>query len=229
MVRAFIPARAGSRRLPNKNIVPFFGHPLMAYTIRAAISSGVFSEVYVSTDSEEYARIARAYGAASVMRPEELAQDDSPDYEWIAHMLQATGTGDFAVLRPTNPFRSVATIQGAANLFKSHPEVSEVRALRPSSEHPFKTWAVMGEYCLPVMENTGYLYPTQRLLPTFVQAAGIEVRRMDAPTTLTVPYLVSELEGLDINTSLDLAMAEHLVAVGLVDQPSITNYESYCH
>lgn len=229
MVRAFIPARAGSRRFPNKNIVQFFGHPLMAYAVRVAISSGVFSEVYVSTDSAEYARIARAYGAVSVMRPEELSTDDSPDYEWIAHMLQATGAGDFAVLRPTNPFRSVATIQGAVKLFKSHPEVSEVRALRPSSEHPFKTWAAMGDYCLPVMENNGYLYPTQRLLPTFVQAAGIEVRRMDAPTTLTAPYLVSELEGLDINTPLDFEMAQYLVACGAVAKPLITNYESYCH
>ena len=60
---AFIPARTGSKRLPNKNIKELRGHPLLAYTVRAAINSGVFDDVICATDSEQYANIARHYGA----------------------------------------------------------------------------------------------------------------------------------------------------------------------
>ena len=60
---ALIPARSGSRRIPDKNIRDFFGHPLMSYTIRLAIDSCLFDRVYVSSDSVEYLKIAALYGA----------------------------------------------------------------------------------------------------------------------------------------------------------------------
>ena len=77
---ALIPARAGSKRVPDKNIKPLAGHPVMAYTIAAALQSEVFSDVIVSTDSEQYADIARYYGAeVPFLRPADLAGDVSPD------------------------------------------------------------------------------------------------------------------------------------------------------
>ena len=73
---AFIPARSGSKGLKDKNIKQFCGKPLMAYTIEAAKESGLFSEVFVSTDSEQYANIARQYGAdVPFLRSEALASD----------------------------------------------------------------------------------------------------------------------------------------------------------
>ena len=60
---AIITARGGSKRIPGKNIKPFLGKPILAYSIEAAFQSGVFDEVMVSTDDEEIARIARQYGA----------------------------------------------------------------------------------------------------------------------------------------------------------------------
>ena len=86
---ALIPARAGSKRVPDKNIRPLAGHPLMAYTIEAALESGIFADVIVSTDSERYAEIARYYGAeVPFLRPPELAGDVSPDIEWIEYTLK---------------------------------------------------------------------------------------------------------------------------------------------
>ena len=77
---ALIPARAGSKRVPHKNIAPLNGHPLIAYTICAARKSGVFDGVIVSTDSEEYAAIARHYGAEiPFLRPAAFAGDTSPN------------------------------------------------------------------------------------------------------------------------------------------------------
>ncbi len=67
---ALIPARSGSKRVPDKNIKVLNGHPLLAYTIRAAVESGVFDAVICATDSEKYADIARYYGAGgSLLRP----------------------------------------------------------------------------------------------------------------------------------------------------------------
>ena len=75
-----IPARAGSKRVQDKNIRPLAGHPLIAYTIAAALESNVFSDVIVSTDSEKYAEMARYYGAeVPFLRPAEFAGDVSPD------------------------------------------------------------------------------------------------------------------------------------------------------
>src|SRR3990167_4468109 len=64
-----IPARYGSERVKDKNIVPFFGHPLLAYTIRRAIDSQLYSEVVVTSDSEQYLNIAKQYGAEALLLP----------------------------------------------------------------------------------------------------------------------------------------------------------------
>lgn len=85
---ALIPARSGSKRLPDKNINKLAGHPLIAYTISAARESGVFSRIIVSTDDEKYASIARHYGAETpFMRPNEYGQDKSSDIDWVLHAL----------------------------------------------------------------------------------------------------------------------------------------------
>jgi N-acylneuraminate cytidylyltransferase len=75
--------------VPDKNIRSLAGHPVMAYTISAALESEVFSDVIVSTDSEQYAEIARYYGAeVPFLRPSELAGDISPDIEWLEYTLK---------------------------------------------------------------------------------------------------------------------------------------------
>ena len=85
---ALIPARSGSKRVPDKNIKPLAGHPVIAYTISAALQSGIFSDVLVSTDSLQYADIARYYGAeVPFLRPGELSGDQSPDIEWVEYTL----------------------------------------------------------------------------------------------------------------------------------------------
>src|SRR5262245_51132771 len=114
---ALIPARSGSKRVPDKNIRMLAGHPLIAYTIFAARKSGLFSSIIVSTDSEQYAEISRSYGAeVPFLRPAELSGDSSPDIAWLEHMFKQLGMQGrqfdcFSILRPTSPFRTPATIQ----------------------------------------------------------------------------------------------------------------------
>jgi len=116
---ALIPARAGSKRVPSKNTRMLGGHPLIAYTLAAARSSGVFDAVIVSTDSEETAAIARRYGGeVPFLRPAEMAGDTAPDIDWIAYTLKRLQDDGrswdcFSILRPTSPFRQPETIRRA--------------------------------------------------------------------------------------------------------------------
>src|SRR5262249_49285014 len=86
---ALIPARAGSQRVPGKNLLPLGGHPLIAYSIGAARASGLFGAVLVSTDSREIAEVAGRYGAeVPGLRPAELATATSPDIDWVVETMR---------------------------------------------------------------------------------------------------------------------------------------------
>jgi len=86
---ALIPARSGSKRIPGKNIKPFAGQPMIAYSIKAAEASGLFSRIIVSTDSAEIAAVAQSYGAQiPFMRPPRLADDFTPTADVVLHALK---------------------------------------------------------------------------------------------------------------------------------------------
>jgi len=110
MKLAIIPARGGSKRIPRKNIKPFAGKPMIAWPIEAALASGCFDRVIVSTDDAEIADVARAHGAeVPFMRPPELSDDHTGTIPVVAHavgwMAQQVGTVDFACcLYATAPF-----------------------------------------------------------------------------------------------------------------------------
>ncbi len=79
---AIIPARGGSKRVPRKNIKAFHGRPMIAYSIQAALESGLFTRVVVSTDDAEIAEVARSWGAeVPFLRPAELADDHAGTVE----------------------------------------------------------------------------------------------------------------------------------------------------
>ena len=86
---AIVPARGGSKRIPRKNIKPFMGKPMIAYAISAALESGIFDKVLISTDDDEIARIAMSYGAeVPFMRPAELADDHTATVPVIGHAIR---------------------------------------------------------------------------------------------------------------------------------------------
>ena len=86
---ALIPARQGSERFKNKNIINFYGKPLIAYTIISAIKSGIFDKIVVSTDSKKYALISKKYGAeVPFLRPKNISNSYSPDFEWVNYTIE---------------------------------------------------------------------------------------------------------------------------------------------
>src|SRR4051794_37292922 len=127
---ALVPARAGSQRVPGKNVRPLAGHPLLAYSIAAARASGLFDAVLVSTDSADIADVARHYGATVPgLRPATLATATSPDIEWVRHVLDGTTYELFSILRPTSPFRSAATLRRAWDAFHAVDDADSLRAV----------------------------------------------------------------------------------------------------
>lgn len=122
---AIIPARGGSKGLPSKNIIPLKGKPLIAYTIEAALEAANVSDVYVSTDDERIAIVAKEYGAkCPVERPEHLATDEALIADTLVHFLQElkaqTGqeVDEFVLLQPTSPLRRPDDIDKAITMFK---------------------------------------------------------------------------------------------------------------
>lgn len=118
---AIIPARSGSKGLPNKNILTLIDRPLIAYTILAAIESNLFDKVIVSTDSLEYKKISEEYGAEVLLRSPELSSDTATSYMVIADVISRLDKKPdyFMLLQPTSPFRDSKHIKEAASLFEN--------------------------------------------------------------------------------------------------------------
>ena len=118
---AIIPARSGSKGLPDKNIKELNRRPLIAYSIEAALNSGCFDTVMVSTDSEKYAEISRYYGAeVPFLRSEQTSSDSASSWDTVLEVLdryESLGkTFDtFCLLQPTSPMRTADDIKSAYN------------------------------------------------------------------------------------------------------------------
>ena len=236
---ALIPARAGSKRVPDKNIRPMAGHPVMAYTIAAALQSEVFSDVIVSTDSEDYAKIARHYGAeVPFLRPPEMAGDVSPDIEWLEHTLKKLEKNGrkydcFSILRPTSPFRLPETIQRAWQAFQAEEGVDSLRAVEKCQQHPGKMWVVRGRRMMPLLplsppEQPWHSSQYQSLPEVFVQNASLEIAWtrvvLQARTiagNVVMPFLTEGHEGFDVNNPYDWNLAEYLVTKSEAQLPVI--------
>ena len=234
---ALIPARAGSKRAPGKNVRLLNGYPLLAYAIGAAQESGIFDDILVSSDSDETLEIAEQYGATCLVhRPKEVARDDSPDIEWVGHAIgemsrHRQAYHAFAIIRPTSPFRSGDWIADAWYSFLRRQPAHSLRAMRRVSEHPGKMWVLPSESELADWPAQPYLahsfdtrppdhsMPTQRLEPLYVQTAALEiawvgnlVRNRTISGTEVLPWL-SEPDApnaIDINDERDW---EHAVRV----------------
>lgn len=245
---ALIPARGGSKRVPRKNIKPLAGHPLLAYTIAAAKQSGIFGDVIVSTEDPEIEYAALSYNATTLRRPAEFARDLSPDIEWLTYALQNGGLARdydaFAILRPTSPFRSAATIQRAWKAFTvAGDSVDSLRAVEPVSQHPGKMWDLYTmpsglELIDPLLSDEfwGIKEPppahsraTQSLPKVYAQNASLEIAHVRTVTekhsisgNRVLPFFTEGFEGLDVNTELDWLFAEWLVEKGLAKLPEVS-------
>ena len=200
--------------------------------MRAAIDSGVFTDVIAVTASQPHAAVAEKYGAKSVQRPDYTVEDRSPDIEWVHWFFGGEEKYDaFAILRVTSPFRSTATIQAAWDKFRTTPGAHSLRTVRRVSEHPGKMWVQRNGILLPLLpfspvDQPWHSSPTQDLFECYIQTAGLEIAWtkvvLETGTisgSVVLPWVLGGVEAIDINTRYDWDEAVELVEAGMVDPP----------
>lgn len=216
---AVITARGGSKRIPRKNIRPFCGKPILAYSIEAALQSGVFEEVMVSTDDEEIAAVARQYGAAvPFLRSAETSNDYATTADVLTEVLDRYAErgqrfDTLACLYPTAPFvtaeklrRALDTLQtsGADSLMPvvafSFPPQRGLVLRQGTLSYQFPQYAAARSQDLePVYHDCGQFYFCHTR--AFAQYHTLV-------TPHTVPLILPEQEVQDIDTLSDWALAE---------------------
>lgn len=228
MIAALIPARGGSKRIPGKHLRMLGGHPVLYYTIQAAITSEIFSDVSVCTDDARIAEWCLDHAACRVIqRSPASATDDAPDIRWVTECLPSQAA--FAILRPTSPFRTAETIRRAWRQFQDQQPCDSLRAVEPVRQHPGKMWTVGKDgtllALLPYKHADGtpwHSSPVQTLRPFLVQNASLEiawtrvVRDTGTISGTTIrPFYTVGLEGFDLNTMDDWREAERLMPMAL--------------
>jgi YrbI family 3-deoxy-D-manno-octulosonate 8-phosphate phosphatase len=232
-ILALIPARAGSKSIPRKNIKLLAGHPLIAYSITAARQSHLVTRTIVSTDDDEIACTAQSYGAeAPFLRPEEYARDDSTDLPVFSHALrwlkEKEGYQPDVVvqLRPTSPIRPPDCVDQAIQILLDHPDADSVRGVIPSGQNPFKMWRVDEHGRMtPLLTMPGvveaYNAPRQALLQTYWQTGHIDAIRVSTilkkgslSGEVIYPLHIDPHYAIDIDTLRDWQRAEWIIAQG---------------
>ncbi|MDD5070086.1 MAG: acylneuraminate cytidylyltransferase family protein [Candidatus Omnitrophica bacterium] len=211
-----IPARGGSKGIPDKNIQPLLGKPLIGYTIEAALKAKVSSDIYVSTDSVEIAAVASGFGARVIDRPKEISLDDSSTESALIHAVETVGgTFDYILTLPaTSPLRRAETITAFIDYFKTiHSEYDAQLSL---TETRNDYWVKKGEEISRLFPNAARRRQDRE--PIFLENSAIYITKVSSLLeTKSIlghhcsGYIIDEIESVDINTYLDLSWAEFLL------------------
>lgn len=217
---AIIPARSGSKGLKNKNIRNLCGKPLMSYTIDAAVRTGIFDCVHVSTDSEEYANIARVYGAEVLfLRDKEYATDTASTWDTVKYVLRKySELGQIfdmvTVLQPTSPLRTVEDIINAYRLFCNKNALSVI-SICEVEHSPFLCNTIEKDLSLNGFIDIDKATRRQDL-PTHYRINGaiymFKSQVLDNLNDLygsnSYAYIMKKESSVDIDSELDFRLAE---------------------
>ncbi len=217
---AIITARSGSKGLKDKNIKMLKGKPLMAYSIEAALTSGKFDCVHVSTDSEEYAQIAKEYGAdVPFLRDAELATDTAGTWDTLRAVVkkyEALGKSfdTVTLLQPTSPLRDAEDVKQAFTVFEEKDADSVVSICEV--DHSPKICNVLGEG--DSMENfidttsvgrrqdLGTYYRINGAI--YIQKTEVLMNNQNLYGPKSFAYVMSKVHSVDIDDAFDFMVAE---------------------
>jgi CMP-N-acetylneuraminic acid synthetase len=226
---AVVPARGGSTGIPNKNLVPLVGRPLLAYTATAALASRRLSRVLLSTDSPTIAEAGRALGLdVPFLRPAALAVDDAPMLPVLQHAVETLAASGFVtdavvLLQPTSPLRRAEHIDAAIDLLESSGADSVVSVVEvPHQYNPLSIMTLDGGRLRP------YATPTPAPATVARRQDKPLVYARNGPAVLAVrtavilggslygndtrPLVMSPRDSLDIDEVWDLELAELLLS-----------------
>jgi len=218
---ALIPARGGSKGIPHKNIKPFFGKPLIGYSIDLARKFLPDEDICVSTDDREIVKAVEAcHLQVPFVRPPSLAGDDAGMYEVVLHALdfyaQKGKTYDALILlQPTSPLRSEHSLTEAISLY--HADVEMVVSVKKTSANPYFKLYEEDQQGFLVKSKSG-TFKTRQEAPDVWELNGaiyiynVAALRHSSPAEFKKvrKYVMNDIESVDIDTPLDWAIAEFL-------------------
>ena len=218
-VIAIIPARGGSKGIPRKNIVDLCGRPLIAYSILAARHAELVDRVVVSTEDEEIAEVAKAWGAeVPFLRPKELAKDTCGIGEAISYTISQLGGANrarvYVQLYPTSPFRTPGFVdQMLSILYRGYASISTVKEISVDPHFLF-VQKMPGKKLINVFGKSGgipswkkYFRAYSLLLAHSTHESGKHYYHV----------LTDKCMLIDIDTPQDLSWAEAVISNGLFD------------
>ena len=217
---AIIPARAGSKGLPGKNTALINGKSLVQLAIESALSIPEVTRVIVTSDDVDIQKIASDLGAEVVVRPAELAQDNSPIESAILHALQTlnldtTSKDVLTVIQPTSPLRNTQLLATSINNFIKSGSQGSVFGVVEAEHHPAKMLLVQGENVVPFTKVADLSAPRQQLSRVVRQSGSIYITNLEQFISLGTLFIdpvvwvaVDGAEAIDIDTANDLRHAQ---------------------
>ena len=179
---AIIPARSGSKSLVDKNIKELSGHPLIAYSIAVAKLSKKIGRVIVSTNSREYADIAKQYGAeAPFIRPDEFSTDTATDKDFLVHAMNwleenEGSTPEYWVhLRPTTPLRDVEVVDNAIDEIMQDKSATSLRSGHKAPESPLKWLVKDNRYFKGLVNGEDYNLPKEAFKQVYIPDGFVDI------------------------------------------------------
>lgn len=219
-VLCIIPARGGSKRIPHKNIAIFKGAPIISYSIKTVLSSGIADEIMVSTDDLYIAEIAKKYGAKIPFYRDEIT---STDYSGVADVLievinkykEIGKEFDYVVcVFATDPLLKVETLKRAFELLKSTPDAESISSIQEYSFPPQRA-LIIEDGKLRMIHPENYYSRSQDLEKWYHDSNQFFIFRTNALlkykklyTEYNIPYIINPSESQDIDTVEDWKIAE---------------------
>ena len=223
---AIIPARSGSKGLPDKNIRILNGKPLIAYSIIQAQEAGIIDEIFLSTDSQEYANIAIQYGAnVPFLRSDELASDSASTWDCVREALEQYHTigkeyDIFVVLQPTSPLRTAGDIINAVKKMVLS-NADSVVSVCEADHSPLWYNTLPENKSLKGFVRSEIMAKTRQELPTFYRINGAIyaistsyfLRTQNIYDGNSFAYIMPKERSIDIDTLFDFSLAEYLLSL----------------
>ena len=228
-ILCIIPARSGSKGIPHKNIKKLNGLPLIAYSIKQALQTKYYKnkqmDIIVSTDSEEYKKVAEKYGAnVPVLRPKEISLDNSTDYEFIKHMVDYQKSKGIKYemilqLRPTQPIRKVSDIDKCLDIFvKEYVNYDSLRTVIENDKTPYKMYSLEDNHLKSLLKVDGIKEPfnmgRQYLPKTYLHNGYIDILKPELLEDEMISgeriygYVMNKEDKYDIDTLEDWEKTE---------------------
>lgn len=219
---AIIPARGGSKGIPNKNLATISGQTLVARAIEAAIKCPSITRIVVTSDDQTILDEAQRFGIETVRRPKEIADDDSPIEAAIIHALVESESlaplpKILVLLQPTSPLRNPMRLENAIRFFAESGEYGALFGVIPVTHHPSKMLIRIGSIVEPFTTVDELSAPRQQLSDVVRQSGSMyiaDVDRFRIEQTLFLPPVgwleVDEFEAIDIDQPVDLERARSI-------------------